>query len=97
MTVEGDEDDEMGEVELNPDEKEALATIRKKNKLLIVEHRLKKSTVERRPTIPRKFEKTKEYGLNRMGIHLSSLGLDPLTIGVGSRPRLERCLPFYYG
>ncbi|GLJ36933.1 hypothetical protein SUGI_0746780 [Cryptomeria japonica] len=77
MAGEGDEDDEMEEVELNPDEKEALAAIRKKKKMLVVEHRLKKSTAESRPTVPRKFDKNREYGLNRMGRHLSGLGLDP--------------------
>lgn len=82
MVAEGDEDDEMANVELNSYEKEALAAMRKKKKILIIEHRLKKSTIESRPTIPRKFDKNKEYGLNRMGRHLSILGLDPSTISL---------------
>uniref|UniRef100_A0A0D6QVZ2 Nucleolar GTP-binding protein 1 n=1 Tax=Araucaria cunninghamii TaxID=56994 RepID=A0A0D6QVZ2_ARACU len=77
MAAEGDEDDEMEEIDLTPGEKEALAAIRQKKKMLVEEHRLKKSTAESRPVVPRKFDKDREYSLNRMGRHLSALGLDP--------------------
>lgn len=77
MVANDDEDDEMGEVELKPDEKEVLDAIRKKKKMFIIKHILKKSTVDSRPTVPRKFDKNKEYGLNRMGRYLSSPELDP--------------------
>lgn len=75
---EAEEDDfEMDDKELTPEEKEALAEIRKKKSLLIQEHRIKKSTAESRPTIPRKFDKDKKFTSERMGRQLSSLGLDP--------------------
>lgn len=63
--------------ELTPEEREALAEIRKKKSLLIQEHRMKKSTAESRPTIPRKFDKERKFTAERMGRQLSSLGLDP--------------------
>ncbi|OMO83872.1 hypothetical protein CCACVL1_11114 [Corchorus capsularis] len=63
--------------ELSPQEHEALATIRKKKSLLIQQHRIKKSTAESRPTVPRKFDKDREFTAKRMGRQLSSMGLDP--------------------
>lgn len=71
-----DEDLEM-DLELTPEEKEALAKIRKKKSLLIQQHRIKKSTAESRPTVPRKFNKDRLFSSERMGRQLSSLGLDP--------------------
>lgn len=74
----GAEDDfEMDGKELTPEEQEALAEIRKKKSLLIQEHRMKKSTAESRPTVPRKFDKDRKFTSARMGRQLSSLGLDP--------------------
>ncbi|KAG5597159.1 hypothetical protein H5410_038391 [Solanum commersonii] len=74
---EGDDDFEMDGAELTPEEKAALAVIRKKKSLLIQQHRMKKSTAESRPTVPRKFDKDKEFTSKRMGRQLSALGLDP--------------------
>ncbi|CAH9099345.1 unnamed protein product [Cuscuta epithymum] len=75
----GDEGDlEMeGGPELTPEEKAALAEIRKKKSALIQQHRIKKSTAESRPIVPRKFDKDKKYTSERMGRQLSGLGLDP--------------------
>ncbi|KAH0757163.1 hypothetical protein KY290_020656 [Solanum tuberosum] len=70
-------DDEMDGAELTPEEQAALAEIRKKKSLLIQQHRMKKSTAESRPTVPRKFDKDKEFTSKRMGRQLSALGLDP--------------------
>ncbi|KAJ8640415.1 hypothetical protein MRB53_017109 [Persea americana] len=75
-----EEDDfEMDDKELTPEEQEALAEIRKKKTLLIQEHRIKKSTAESRPTVPRKFDKDKKFTSERMGRQLSALGLDPMS------------------
>eukprot|EP00262_Sarcandra_glabra_P014583 TRINITY_DN4291_c0_g1_i5.p1 TRINITY_DN4291_c0_g1~~TRINITY_DN4291_c0_g1_i5.p1 ORF type:complete len:670 (+),score=112.39 TRINITY_DN4291_c0_g1_i5:100-2109(+) len=75
---EADEEDfEMDVQELTPEQKEALSEIRKKRSLLIQEHRIKKSTAESRPTVPRKFDKDRKFTSKRMGRQLSSLGLDP--------------------
>ncbi|KAF9665664.1 hypothetical protein SADUNF_Sadunf16G0146700 [Salix dunnii] len=73
----GDEDFEMDGEELTPEEKEALAVIRKKKSLLIQEHRIKKSTAESRPTVPRKFDKDRKFTTERMGRQLSAMGVDP--------------------
>ncbi|KAJ7012873.1 nucleolar GTP-binding protein 1 [Populus alba x Populus x berolinensis] len=72
-----DEDFEMDGEELTPEEKEALAEIRKKKSLLIQEHRMKKSTAESRPTVPRKFDKDRKFTKERMGRQLSAMGVDP--------------------
>lgn len=72
-----DDDFEMDGAELTPEEQEALAEIRKKKSLLIQQHRMKKSTAESRPTVPRKFDKERQFTSERMGRQLSSLGLDP--------------------
>ncbi|KAL9404946.1 hypothetical protein Peur_001918 [Populus x canadensis] len=74
---EGDDDFEMDGEELTPEEKEALAEIRKKKSLLIQEHRMKKSTAESRPTVPRKFDKDRKFTTKRMGRQLSAMGVDP--------------------
>ncbi|CAI9761763.1 unnamed protein product [Fraxinus pennsylvanica] len=74
---EADDDFEMDGAELTPEEQEALAAIRKKKSLLIQQHRMKKSTAESRPTVPRKFDKDKQFTSERMGRQLSTLGLDP--------------------
>lgn len=76
--AEADDDDfEIDGTELTPEQQEALAEIRRKKSLLIQQHRIKKSTAESRPTIPRKFDKDKQFTSERMGRQLSSLGLDP--------------------
>ncbi|KAM7493332.1 hypothetical protein LguiB_027941 [Lonicera macranthoides] len=72
----GDDDVEM-DYDLTQEEKEALAEIRKKKSLLIQQHRIKKSTAESRPTVPRKFDKDKQFTSKRMGRQLKSVGLDP--------------------
>ncbi|CAJ1933216.1 unnamed protein product [Sphenostylis stenocarpa] len=72
-----DDDFEIDGTELTPEQQEALAEIRKKKSLLIQQHRIKKGNAENRPTVPRKFDKDKQYTSERMGRQLSSLGLDP--------------------
>ncbi|KAF3444085.1 hypothetical protein FNV43_RR13775 [Rhamnella rubrinervis] len=72
------DDFEMDGKELTPEEQRALAEIRKKKSLLIQQHRIKKSTAESRPTVPRKFDKDREYTSKRMGRQLSALGIDPM-------------------
>ena len=72
-----DDDFEMDGKELTPEEQQALAEIRKKKSLLIQQHRIKKSTAESRPIVPRKFDKDKQFTTRRMGRQLSALGLDP--------------------
>lgn len=73
---EADDDVEI-DVQLTPEEKKLLAEIRKKKSMLIQQHRIKKSTAESRPTVPRKFDKNKEFTSKRMGRQLSALGIDP--------------------
>ncbi|CAL9018240.1 unnamed protein product, partial [Prunus brigantina] len=73
----GDDDFEMDGLELTPEEQKTLAEIRKKKSLLIQQHRIKKSTAESRPTVPRKFDKDRKFTTKRMGRQLSKLGLDP--------------------
>ncbi|PRQ32928.1 putative nucleolar GTP-binding protein [Rosa chinensis] len=75
--AEEDDDVEMGGMELTPEEQKTLAQIRKKKSLLIQQHRIKKSTAESRPTVPRKFDKDREFTTKRMGRQLSELGIDP--------------------
>ncbi|KAK1284206.1 Nucleolar GTP-binding protein 1 [Acorus calamus] len=82
-----DEDVEMDDQDLTPEEREALAEIRKKKSLLIREHRIKKSTAESRPTVPRKFDKDRKFTSGRMGRQLSALGLDPSAAISRSRSR----------
>ncbi|KAG1362620.1 nucleolar GTP-binding protein 1 [Cocos nucifera] len=78
LEAEAEEDAfEMDGKELTPEEQEALAEIRRKKSLLIQEHRMKKSTAESRPIVPRKFDKDRKFTSARMGRQLSSLGLDP--------------------
>lgn len=72
-----DDDFEMDGQELTPEEQKALAEIRKKKSLLIQQHRMKKSTAESRPIVPRKFDKDREFTTKRMGRQLSALGVDP--------------------
>ncbi|XWS73539.1 hypothetical protein CRYUN_Cryun02cG0138200 [Craigia yunnanensis] len=74
---EEDTEFEMDGNELSPEEQEALAAIRKKKNLLIQQHRIKKSTAETRPTVPRRFDKDREFTTVRMGRQLSDMGLDP--------------------
>ncbi|KAI3824916.1 hypothetical protein L1987_06389 [Smallanthus sonchifolius] len=72
-----DDEVEMDVEDLTPQQQKELAEIRKKKSLLIREHRIKKSTAESRPVVPRKFDKDKRFTSERMGRLLSSLGLDP--------------------
>lgn len=72
-----DDDFEIDGTELTPEQQATLAEIRKKKSLLIQQHRIKKRNAENRPTVPRKFDKDKEFTSERMGRQLSSLGLDP--------------------
>lgn len=74
---EDDDDFEIDGKELTPEEQKALAEIRKKKSLLIQQHRVKKSTAESRPIVPRKFDKDRRFTTQRMGRQLSTLGLDP--------------------
>ncbi|KAL3829049.1 hypothetical protein ACJIZ3_017851 [Penstemon smallii] len=87
--LEEDDDFEMDGAELSPEEQAALAEIRKKKSLLIQQHRIKKSTAESRPTVPRKFDKDGKFTSDRMGRQLTSLGLDPRKAinRVGSKSR----------
>ncbi|KAH6820025.1 Nucleolar GTP-binding protein [Perilla frutescens var. hirtella] len=71
-------DNDMDEADPSPEEQAALAEITKKKNLLIQQHRVKKSTAESRPIVPRKFDKDRWFTSDRMGRQLSSLGLDPL-------------------
>ncbi|XP_059655999.1 nucleolar GTP-binding protein 1-like [Cornus florida] len=81
LQQEADVDVEMDGTELTPEEEEALAEIRKKKSLLIQQHRIKKSTAENQPIVPRKFDKDRKFTSERMGRQLSTLGLDP-TLGI---------------
>jgi nucleolar GTP-binding protein len=74
---EDDDDFEIDGKELTPEEQKALTEIRKKKSLLIQQHRVKKSTAESRPIVPRKFDKDRRFTTQRMGRQLSTLGLDP--------------------
>ncbi|KAE9616579.1 hypothetical protein Lal_00034604 [Lupinus albus] len=75
--AEEEDDFEIDGTELTPEQQAALAEIRKKKSLLIQQHRVKKSTAESRPIVPRKFDKDKQFTTERLGRQLSSLGLDP--------------------
>ncbi|CAA6671286.1 unnamed protein product [Spirodela intermedia] len=81
------EDDalDMDARDLSPEEREALAEIKKKKAMLIQEHRIKKSTAESRPTVPRKFDRYRSFTTKRMGRELSTLGMDPSAPSTGER------------
>ncbi|KAI8527163.1 hypothetical protein RHMOL_Rhmol12G0054300 [Rhododendron molle] len=64
----------LEELEREEEKQEDLAKIRKR---LIQQNRIKKSTADSRPIVPRKFDKDKEFTSERMGRQLSDLGLDP--------------------
>ncbi|CAI9092842.1 OLC1v1028183C1 [Oldenlandia corymbosa var. corymbosa] len=74
---EADDDFEMDDTELTPEQQELLAQIRKKKSLLIQQHRMKKATGGRRPTVPRLFDKDRQFTSGRMGRELSRVGIDP--------------------
>ncbi|KAI4383685.1 hypothetical protein MLD38_009493 [Melastoma candidum] len=78
---------EMDGNELTPEEQKALAEIRRKKSLLVREHRIKKSTAESRPIVPRKFDKDGQFTTKRMGRELSKLGLDPTAAVSRARSR----------
>ncbi|CAM6036719.1 unnamed protein product [Sphagnum compactum] len=71
-----DEDEDMSDQELTAEETEALLAIRRKKKQILEEHRLKKSTADNKPVMPRKHDHNHQFNTGRMGRHLSSLGLD---------------------
>ncbi|KAM1857428.1 hypothetical protein ACFX14_007538 [Malus domestica] len=73
----GDDDFEMDALKLTPEEQKMLAGIRKKRSKFIQQHRIKKSTAESRPIVPRKFNKDREFTTKRMGRQLTKLGIDP--------------------
>ncbi|CAL1357502.1 unnamed protein product [Linum trigynum] len=70
-------DFEMEDEDFTAEAEKDLQEIRKGKKLLIQKHRIKKSTAESRPTVPRKFDKDRKFTSERMGRQLSSLGIDP--------------------
>lgn len=63
--------------EMTIEETEALAAIRRRKRLMLQEHRLKKTTADNKPVMPRKHDHDRQFNTGRMGRHLSSLGLDP--------------------
>ncbi|MBA0813774.1 hypothetical protein Gohar_027596 [Gossypium harknessii] len=69
---------------------DALAEIRKKKSLLIQQHRLKKSTGESRPFIPRKFDTGRKFTTERMSNQLSCLRLD-LPLAINRASSKSRC------
>ncbi|KAB2605898.1 nucleolar GTP-binding protein 1-like [Pyrus ussuriensis x Pyrus communis] len=73
----GDDDFEMDALKLTPEEQGMLSEIRKKRSKFIQQHRIKKSTAESRPIVPRKFDKDREFTTKRMGRQLTKLGIDP--------------------
>ncbi|MCL7039209.1 hypothetical protein MKW94_010102 [Papaver nudicaule] len=81
LQLEHEEIDEDSEMDVGkdwaPEEQETLAEIRKQKILLIEQHRMKNGTAGNNPIVPRKMDKDKEYSSERMGRHLSTLGLDP--------------------
>ncbi|KAE8799381.1 Nucleolar GTP-binding protein 1 [Hordeum vulgare] len=66
-----------GHDELTEEQREILGKIRKKKAMLIQEHRMKKSTAESRPIVPRKHDKDRKFTTKRMGRQLTSMGVDP--------------------
>uniref|UniRef100_A0A453H263 Uncharacterized protein n=1 Tax=Aegilops tauschii subsp. strangulata TaxID=200361 RepID=A0A453H263_AEGTS len=58
-------------------QREILGKIRKKKAMLIQEHRMKKSTAESRPIVPRKHDKDRKFTTKRLGRQLTSMGVDP--------------------
>ncbi|XP_071692079.1 nucleolar GTP-binding protein 1 [Rutidosis leptorrhynchoides] len=78
--LQAQEDDEVEmdvEDSMTPEEQKELIEIRKKKSILIQQHRIKKSTAESRPIVPRKFDRERKFTSERMGRQLSGLGLDP--------------------
>ncbi|XP_047075477.1 nucleolar GTP-binding protein 1-like [Lolium rigidum] len=66
-----------GHDELTEEQREILGKIRKKKAMLIQEHRMKKSTAESRPIVPRKHDKDRKFTTKRLGRQLASMGVDP--------------------
>ncbi|CAN0916697.1 Nucleolar GTP-binding protein 1 [Linum grandiflorum] len=84
---ENQEEFEIDGEELTPEEKEALSKIRRKKNSLIQEHRLKKTTAQNNPIVPRKFDKDRKFTSQRMGRQLASVGIDPSRAIERSRSR----------
>eukprot|EP00850_Spirogloea_muscicola_P012294 SM000079S22412 [mRNA] locus=s79:32624:36429:- [translate_table: standard] len=70
------EGEDMEEEVLTPGEAKALAAIRHKKKLILATHRMKKSTAESRPVMPRKVDSEGKFTVARMERHLTSLGIN---------------------
>ncbi|KAF7107375.1 hypothetical protein CFC21_108007 [Triticum aestivum] len=66
-----------GHDELTEEQREILGKIRRKKAMLIQEHRMKKSTAESRPIVPRKHDKDRKFTTKRLGRQLTSMGVDP--------------------
>ncbi|KAI5084765.1 hypothetical protein GOP47_0000934 [Adiantum capillus-veneris] len=84
---EGEEESDMSEDELAPEEQEALDAIRRKKKKLLEEHRAKKVTAGSKPVVPRKFDKDRKFDTAKMSKHLTSLGLDASAAVARARSR----------
>ncbi|MCO5581968.1 hypothetical protein L7F22_035857 [Adiantum nelumboides] len=84
---EGEEENDMSEDEIAPEEQEALDVIRRKKKKLLEEHRAKKVTAGSKPVVPRKFDKDRRFDTAKMSKHLTSLGLDPSAAVARARSR----------
>lgn len=84
---EGEEESDMSEDGLTPEEQEALNAIRKKKKKILEEHRAKKITAGSRPIVPRKFDKDRKFDTGKMSKHLISLGLNPSPAVARARSR----------
>ncbi|XP_024533784.1 nucleolar GTP-binding protein 1 [Selaginella moellendorffii] len=79
------DDDEFRK--LSPEEQEALAAIRLARRNIREEHRLKKTTADSRPMVPRKHDKDKRFTVSRMERHLSNLGIDPSAAAARARSK----------
>ncbi|KAF9625636.1 hypothetical protein IFM89_024917 [Coptis chinensis] len=78
--LEEDTDSDGSKMDVNgltTSEQKDLSQIRKKKSLLILRHKMKKSTASKWPTVPRKFDKEHKFSSQRMGRQLSALGYDP--------------------
>eukprot|EP00270_Netrium_digitus_P002420 TRINITY_DN12731_c0_g1_i4.p1 TRINITY_DN12731_c0_g1~~TRINITY_DN12731_c0_g1_i4.p1 ORF type:complete len:680 (+),score=208.07 TRINITY_DN12731_c0_g1_i4:196-2235(+) len=84
---EGEEAEEMDEEDLPPEQAEALAAIRAKKRKLVAEHRMKKSTAESRPIVPRKVDRDRLFTVRKMERDLSTVGLDPSLAAERARSR----------
>eukprot|EP00271_Cylindrocystis_brebissonii_P005994 TRINITY_DN18488_c0_g1_i1.p1 TRINITY_DN18488_c0_g1~~TRINITY_DN18488_c0_g1_i1.p1 ORF type:complete len:702 (-),score=149.59 TRINITY_DN18488_c0_g1_i1:723-2828(-) len=70
------EGEEM-DVALGEEEAAALKAIRLKKRRFLEEHRLKKSTAESKPVMPRGVDRDRQFNVTRMRRDLSGMGVDP--------------------